>query len=188
MRKLVVWNLMSLDGSFEGAEKWDLAFHNTAWGDELRAFSLALAEEAGTLLFGRVTYEGMAAYWSKEAGPVADFMNGVEKVVTSRTLKKADWNNSRLLDGELPGAVEELKRQPSKHIFVFGSADLVAALLRHELVDEYRLCIAPVVLGKGNPLFKPFDGSLDMKLTKATPLKTGAVIMYYEPQYRDAAA
>lgn len=175
---------MSLDGSFEGSEKWDLAFHNTAWGDELRAFSLAQAEEVGTLMFGRVTYEGMVAHWSKETGPIADFMNGVEKVVASRTLKKAGWNNSRLLGGELPGAVEKLKRQPGKDIYVFGSADLVAALLRHELVDEYRLCIAPVVLGKGNPLFKPFDGALSMMLTKATPLKTGAVILQYEPQYR----
>src|SRR5690606_10814936 len=107
--------------------------------------------------------------------------NGVEKVVVSRTLEETDWNNSRLLQGELPDTVEELKRQAGKDIYVFGSAALVAALLRHGLVDEYRLCIAPVVLGKGNPLFKPFDGTLDMKLTKTTPLKIGAVILYYEP-------
>lgn len=184
MRKLVVWNLMTLDGSFEGAEKWDLAFHDTAWGNELSAFSQAQAEEVGALLFGRVTYEGMAAYWSKETGPIADFMNGVEKVVVSKTLDKADWNNSRRLESELPGAVAELKRRPGKDIYVFGSAELVAALLRHELVDEYRICIAPVVLGGGTPMFKPFDGALGMKLTKTTPLKTGAVILYYEPQYR----
>jgi dihydrofolate reductase len=86
--------------------------------------------------------------------------------------------------GELPGAVEKLKRQPGKDIYVFGSADLVAALLRHELVDEYRICIAPVVLGNGNALFKPSDRALAMKLTKTTPLETGAVIVQYEPQYR----
>jgi dihydrofolate reductase len=184
MRKLVAWNLMSLDGSFEGVEKWDLAFHDTAWGDELSAFSLAQAEEAGTLMFGRVTFEGMASYWSKESGPIADFMNSVEKVVVSRTLQQADWNNSRVLEGELPGAVEKLKRQPGKDIYVFGSADLLASLLRHELVDEYRLCIAPVVLGKGEPLFKPADQALKMKLTRTTPLQSGAVILYYEPRYR----
>ncbi|WP_028032706.1 dihydrofolate reductase family protein [Chelativorans sp. J32] len=184
MRRLVVWNLMTLDGSFEGAEKWDLDFHTRAWGDELHAYSLTQGEEVGTLLFGRVTYEGMAAHWHGETGPIADFMNGVEKVVVSRTLEETDWNNSRLLQGELPDTVEELKRQAGKDIYVFGSAALVAALLRHGLVDEYRLCIAPVVLGKGNPLFKPFDGTLDMKLTKTTPLKIGAVILYYEPQYR----
>ncbi|MYZ46926.1 dihydrofolate reductase family protein [Propylenella binzhouense] len=184
MRKLVVWNLMTLDGSFEGAEKWDLAFHEAAWGDELGAFSLRQAEEFGTLLFGRVTFEGMAAYWSKATGTTADFMNGVEKVVASRTPAKVDWNNSRLLEGELPGAVERLKQQPGKDIGVFGSADLLAALLRHELVDELRICIAPVVLGRGNPLFKPSDRALALKLTRTMPLKTGGVILYYEPQYQ----
>ena len=183
MRKLVVWNLMSLDGSFEGSDKWDLAMHGTAWGDELAAFSLEQAEGIGTLLFGRVTYEGMAAHWVKETGPIADFMNGVEKIVASRMLKEADWNNSRLLEGDVPAAVEKLKHQPGKDIYVFGSADLVAGLLERELVDEYRICIAPVVLGKGNSLFKPFDGMLRMRLTKSRPLKTGAIILYYEPQY-----
>ncbi|WP_157015129.1 dihydrofolate reductase family protein [Mesorhizobium xinjiangense] len=184
MRKIVAWNLMSLDGFFEGAKSWELDFHMTAWGDELEAFSLSQAEEIGTLLFGRATYEGMAAYWLKETGPIADFMNGVEKVVASRSLGKVSWNNSRLLEGELPGAVKKLKDEPGKDIYVFGSADLVASLLRHGLVDEYRLCLAPVVLGRGNPLFKPSEGTLNMKLTKTTPLKTGAVILYYEPQYR----
>ena len=183
MRRIVVWNLMSLDGSFEGTEKWDLGLHETAWGDELEAFSLEQGEEVGTLLFGRVTWEGMAAHWTRETGPIADFMNGVDKVVASRTLKQADWNNSRLLEGDLPGAVEKLKNEPGKDIYVFGSADLVADLLRHELVDEYRLCLAPVVLGAGNPLFKPSDRALKMKLTKTRPMKIGAVILYYEPQY-----
>jgi dihydrofolate reductase len=183
MRKLVVWNLMTLDGSFEGVEKWDLAFHDTAWGEELKAFSLDQTREIGTLMFGRVTYDGMTTHWSTAAGPVADFMNSVEKVVASRTLEKGEWENSRVLEGEIPGAVEKLKQQPGKDIYVLGSADLVAALLRHQLVDEYRICIAPVVLGKGNPLFKPSDRTLGMKLKKTTPLKTGAVILYYEPQY-----
>lgn len=184
MRRIVVWNLMSLDGLFEGARPWELDFHMTAWGDELEAFSLKQGEEAGTLLFGRKTYEGMADHWAKATGPIADFMNSVEKVVASRTLKKAEWNNSRLLDGDLPGAVERLKAEPGKDIYAFGSADLVADLLKHGLVDEYRLCLAPVVLGKGNPLFKPAGRQLPMKLLKTTPLKTGAVILYYQPQYQ----
>lgn len=183
MRRIIVWNLTSLDGMFEGAKSWELDFHMTAWGEELEAFSLKQAEEAGTLLFGRKTYEGMAAYWSKETGPIANFMNGAQKVVASRTLTAVEWANSRLLDGEVPEAIERLKQEPGKDIFVFGSADLVADLLEHALVDEYRLCLAPVVLGAGAPLFKPSGRSLGMKLTKATPLKTGAVILRYEPQY-----
>lgn len=184
MRKIVAWNLMSLDGFFEGAKPWELDFHMTAWGDELEAFSLEQAEEIGTLLFGRATYEGMAAHWKGESGPIADFMNSVEKIVASRTLAEATWANSRLLDGEVPGAVERLKAEPGKDIFVFGSAGLVADLLAHGLIDEYRLCLAPVVLGNGKPLFKPAPQALNMTLTKVTPLKTGAVILRYLPQYR----
>ena len=70
MRRLVVWNLMSLDGFFEGAKSWDLDFHMTSWGEELEAFSLEQAKEIGTLLFGRTTYQGMADYWTKETGPI----------------------------------------------------------------------------------------------------------------------
>ena len=183
MRRLVVWNLMSLDGFFEGAKSWELDFHMTSWGEELEAFSLEQAKEIGTLLFGRTTYQGMADYWTKETGPIADFMNGVEKVVASRTLDTAAWNNSRILDGSVPAAVEALKREPGGDIYVFGSADLVDDLLRHELVDEYRLCLAPVVLGKGNPLFKPADKWLELTLTGTRPLKTGAVILTYQPNY-----
>ena len=134
-------------------------------------------------MFGRTTYQGMADYWTKETGPIADFMNGVEKVVASRTLDTAAWNNSRILDGAVPAAVEALKREPGGDIYVFGSADLVDDLLRHELVDEYRLCLAPVVLGKGNPLFKPADKWLELTLTGTRPLKTGAVILTYQPNY-----
>lgn len=183
MRRLIVWNLMSLDGSFEGFDKWDLSMHETAWGEELEAFSLEQLNDAGVLLFGRVTYEGMAAHWTKATGAIADFMNSIEKIVVSRTLKDANWNNSRVLDADMPEVIRKLKAEPGKNIYAFGSADLVAQLLRHKLVDEYRLCLAPVVLGKGNPLFKPFEGQLRMRLKETRPLKTGAVILFYEPQY-----
>jgi dihydrofolate reductase len=181
MRKLVIWNLMSLDGCLEGPAPWDLRFHETAWGEELDAFSLEQADEIGALLFGRVTYEGMAAYWSKETTPVAHFMNGVEKLVASRTLRSVSWNNSRLLDGEAAPAVAKLKQTHGKDIFVFGSGILTASLLEHGLVDEYRLCIAPTVIGGGAALFKPQNAGLRMKLLDARPLKTSAVILRYEP-------
>lgn len=182
MRRIVIWNIMTLDGYFEGTEPWDLPFHHLVWGDELEAFSLKQGEELGTLLFGRKTYEGMAAYWTKETGAIADMMNNSEKAVVSRTLKEAAWNNSRLLEGDVVEAVQRLKREPGKDIFVFGSAELVDTLLRNRLVDEYRLGIAPVVLGAGNPLFKTGD-QLVMKLLKTTQLKTGGVVLNYQPQY-----
>jgi dihydrofolate reductase len=183
MRKLVVWNMMTLDGYFEGLKPWELDFHIHVWGDELEAFSLEQGASAGTLLFGRKTYDGMAAHWSKESGAIADFMNSVEKVVASRSLENVTWQNSRLLQGPLPEAVSGLKQAAGMDIYVFGSADLTADLLRHKLVDEYRLCLVPVVLGGGNPLFKPASESLKMRLLETRPLTTGGLILRYAPDY-----
>jgi dihydrofolate reductase len=142
MRLLVVWNVMALDGYFEGRTPWDLGFHETVWGDELEAFSLEQGQEIGTLLFGRRTYDGMAGHWTKETGAVADMMNSVEKAVAARTLEAADWNNTRLLKGDAVDAVNGLRAETGKDIYVFGSADLLASLLKAGLVDEYRVCVA----------------------------------------------
>ncbi|MGD9508275.1 MAG: dihydrofolate reductase family protein [Geminicoccaceae bacterium] len=179
MRRLVVWNMMTLDGCFEGSKPWDLGFHETVWGDELQAFSLEQGKEIGTLLFGRRTYEGMAAYWATATGPVADMMNSIEKAVASRTLDAATWHSTRLLKGDAVAAVRGLKAEDGKDIYVFGSADLLASLLAAGLVDEYRLCVVPVVLGGGNPLFKPQDHQVGMRLESARPLTTGGVILTY---------
>jgi dihydrofolate reductase len=179
VRRLVAWNLMTLDGYFEGRRPWDLDFHETVWGDELESFSLEQMQAIGTILFGRRTYAGMAGHWSKATGPVADMMNAVQKVVASRTLAAVDWNNTRLLEGDAMEAVSALKAEDGKDIFVFGSADLLSSLLRARLVDEYRVCVAPVVLGGGTPLFKSQDQTIKMRLEGARPLKTGGTILTY---------
>ena len=179
MRRLVVWNVMTLDGHFEGRSPWDLGFHETVWGDELHAFALKQGGEIGTLLFGRRTYDGMADYWTKATGDVAEMMNSIGKAVATRTLGEAAWNNTRLLKGEAVEAVRGLKAEEGKDIFVFGSAELVDSLLSAGLVDEYRVCLAPVVLGGGNPLFKPRDRQVRMRLENSRPLRTGGVILTY---------
>ena len=179
MRRLVVWDLMTLDGYFEGRNPWDLGFHETVWGDELEAFSLEQGKEIGTLLFGRRTYEGMARYWSQETGAIADMMNSIDKAVATRTLDEATWNNTRLLKGEAAEAVRALKAEEGKDVYMFGSADLLDSLLKAGLVDEYRICVAPVVLGGGNPLFKPQDQQVKMRLESARSLKTGGAILTY---------
>jgi dihydrofolate reductase len=171
--------MMTLDGSFEGPTRWDLGFHETVWGEELEAFSLEQGQEIGTLLFGRRTYEGMADYWAKATGPIADMMNSLEKAVASRTLEAAHWNNTRLLRGEAVETVRDLKGETGKDIFVFGSADLLASLLPAGLVDEYRLCLCPVVLGAGTPLFRPSQSTIRMRLSSARPLKTGGLVLTY---------
>lgn len=180
MRKIIIWDMMTLDGYFEGSKPWDLGFHETAWGKELEDFSLEQLKDVGTLLFGRRTYEGMAAYWSKEKGAIADLMNSVEKTVVSSSPVENQWNNSRLLEGDLAEGVKALKNKPGKDIYVFGSAMLTAELLKLKLVDEIRICLAPVVLGAGNPLFKSPSESISLKLLETRPLKTGGVILRYE--------
>jgi dihydrofolate reductase len=179
MRRLVVWNAMTLDGYFEGRNPWDLGFHETVWGDELEAFSLEQGKEIGTLLFGRRTYEGMASYWTQETGAIADMMNSIDKAVATRTLDEATWNNTRLLKGEAAQAVRALKAEEGKDVYVFGSADLLDSLLKAGLVDEYRICVAPVLLGGGNPLFKPQDQQVKMRLESTRQLKTGGAILTY---------
>ena len=100
MRRLVMWNLVTLDGFFEGPKSWDLDWHQYAWGDELEKLSLEQLKSADALLFGRVTYQGMASYWPTAKGEsheIADLMNGIPKIVFSTTLEKADWNNTKLV-------------------------------------------------------------------------------------------
>ncbi|MDL2399218.1 dihydrofolate reductase family protein [Rhizobium mayense] len=182
MRKLVVWNLMTLDGYFEGTKPWDLDFHMLAWGDELERYAKDLGQEGDLLIFGRKTYEGMAAYWptAPEAPEIAAYMNGIAKIAASRTMDKAEWNNSRVVR-DIVTEVRKLKEEPGKTIFVFGSAEVADTLLKAALVDEIRICLVPVVLGSGNPHFKPAAEQIPMKLLESKPLKTGAVILRYEP-------
>lgn len=181
MRALIMWNLVTLDGFFEGPTSWDLDWHDTAWGEELEQLSIEQLKAADMLVFGRATYQGMAGYWPTAQGAVADLMNGVPKVVFSRTLEGADWNNTRLVRGPAEEEVATLKQQPGKDMLVFGSADLCSTLMRRGLIDEYRLGLAPVVLGGGTPLFKPSPVRMRMQLVEAKPLKTGCVILRYRP-------
>lgn len=179
MRKLIAWNVMSLDGYFDGDEPWQLDFHQTVWGDELEAFSLEQGKDMDVLLFGRKTYEGMATYWANETGDVADFMNAVEKRVATHTLGKVEWANTHLIEGDVCSAIAHLKKQAGRNIYVFGSADLLETLLAHKLVDEYRVCVAPVIRGSGVPLFKHSETQHRMELIEARALKTGGVILRY---------
>lgn len=192
MRELIMWNLITLDGYFEGPRAWDLEFHNYAWGDDLERFSLEQAHEVGALLFGRTTYEGMAAHWTSTTGETADFMNAVPKYVFSRTLESADWNSTTLVKGDAAETVARLKEQPGKDLFVFGSADFSKTLIRDGLIDEYRIGLVPVTLGEGNPLFKPDSEPLRLELVQSRPLGERCLLLRYRPaaaaEGRSAAA
>jgi len=173
-----MWNMITLDGFFEGPG------HDIAWfvfEDEIEKYILETQMSADTLLFGRVTYEMMAAYWPTAEGRIADFMNAARKVVASRTLDKASWNNTTFVKNNVSAEVSKLKQQPGKDIFLFGSANLASNLTRVGLIDEYRIAVNPVVLGSGTPLFKNGSDKLNLKLLETRPLKSGVVILHDEP-------
>lgn len=183
MRKLVVWNLMTLDGYFEGRTPWDIDFHSTVWGPELEALSESFGEEGDLLVFGRKTYQGMADYWptAEENGRIKDYMNGIAKICVSRRLTDPGWNNARIVRDPVT-ELSALKAEEGKTIFIFGSAELTASLMGHGLIDEIRICIAPLLLGAGNPLFKESEGKTPLSLLEARPLANGAVILRYAPK------
>jgi dihydrofolate reductase len=181
MRKLMMWNLISLDGFFEGTGSWTLDWLHEIWSEDQQRFSLEQLRPADMLLFGRVTYEGMAAYWQSAQGEVADFMNSLPKVVFSRTLDRAEWNNTKLAKDDVASSVRELKRQGDGNMFVFGSAALCTTLMEQGLFDEYRIGVVPIVLGSGKPLFGR-NLRLKLKLLEARPFGSGCVVLRYEPR------
>jgi dihydrofolate reductase len=179
MRKLIMWNIITLNGYFEGEKSWDLPWHEQVWGEELEEFSLEQLASADALLFGRVTYEGMAAYWQTAQGSIADYMNSLPKVVCSSTLQTASWNNTTIVKANVVGEVARLKQEGNGNIFVFGSANLSKTLMNEGLFDEYRLGIAPVIYGKGRLLFSDGLKTQELELLESRPLSTGCVILRY---------
>ncbi|HUH96260.1 MAG TPA: dihydrofolate reductase family protein [Anaerolineales bacterium] len=180
MRKLFSFNMVTLDGLFEGS-KWDLGWHNV--DGEFNEFAAAQLNEIGTLLFGRVTYEGMAAYWPtpqalKNDPLLAGLMNRMPKIVFSRTLQKAEWNNTTLVTDQAAEQISELKKGSGKDLAVFGSANLLSELMRANLVDEHRLMVNPVILGAGARLFQTKD-TVALKLVKTRAFANGNVLLTY---------
>jgi dihydrofolate reductase len=179
MPKLILWDMISLDGFFEGPNKGDIDWF--VFDDELEKYILETQSDVGTLVFGRNTYEMMAAYWPSAEGRIADFMNSVPKVVFTTTLQDAGWNNARLVKNNAREEVSRLKQGAGGDIFCFGSADFASTLINDGLVDEYRIGINPILLGSGVPFFKGSDSRRKLKLVDTKALKSGLVILHYQP-------
>ena len=182
MRKLFSFNLITLEGFFEGPQQ-DISWHNV--DAEFNEFAIEQLDTIGTILFGRVTYQGMASFWptpfALENDPVvAELMNSFSKVVISRTLDKAEWNNTRLIADHVAEEVTRLKQQSGKDLAIFGSANLTASLMRMGLVDELRIMVNPVILGQGTPLFKGVTEKVDLKLINTRVFRNGNVMLYYQ--------
>jgi dihydrofolate reductase len=182
MRKIILFNMVSVDGLFEGPDG-NIDWHRT--DEEFNDFAIDQLNSAGGLLFGRLTYQLMASYWpnaGQDDPDVAEKMNSLPKYVFSRTLQSADWENTRLVKDDAAAEVKRLKQEPGSDLFIFGSADLAAALTAQGLIDEYRLIINPVILGSGRPLFQYGQPPLKLKLVRTHTFKNGNVLLCYQPE------
>jgi dihydrofolate reductase len=186
MGRIVVTEFVSLDGVVEdpgGSEDfkhggWSFEFNRGKDGDK---FKLDEALESEALLLGRVTYEGFAAAWPSRKGEFADKFNTMPKYVVSSTLEEAEWNNSTVLKGNLVEEVSRLRQKSDGDIVVHGSARLVRTLLKHDLVDELRLMVFPVILGSGKRLFGDTADKEPLRFIDSRTVGDGVVILIYEP-------
>lgn len=186
MRKLVVFNNVSLDGYFTDKNN-DMSWAHRDLADaEWNTFTAENASGGGMLLFGRVTYDLMAGFWptplaAQMMPEVAEGMNNMPKVVFSRTMDKAAWNNTTLVKDDPASSVRKLKNQSGPDMVILGSGSIVAQLSRERLIDEYQFVVVPVVLGGGRTIFEGLKEKLALKLTQSRTFGNGNVFLCYEP-------
>lgn len=188
MRKVVASTFVTLDGVFEdpgGAEGFELggwSFKYVGRSDDDQKYQGDLLAETDALLLGRITYEGFAKAWPSmtDGGWYAEKMNSMPKYVASSTLEKAEWNNSTIIKGDVAEDVAKLKQQPGQNLLIFGSGQLINELLRHHLIDELRLLVHPVVLGRGKRLFKE-GPPVGLTPIDAKVFGSGVVLTVYKP-------
>ena len=185
MRRLAVFEMISVDGFFTGPDN-DLSFGKNPVDDpEFDAFVAQNSSGGGIMLFGRVTYEMMASFWptpiaAQTMPAVAEGMNRRSKIVFSNTLKNAAWSNTTVLGGDAVANVRKLKEEDGPDLVVLGSGSIVSQLSQARLVDEYQFCIIPVVLGKGRTLFPDVSERFALTLTKTCSFRNGNVFVTYE--------
>ncbi len=192
MTMLRVIEFLSLDGVMQAPgspeEDTEGGFRQGGWqppylDDVLGATAAEGMAETDSYLFGRKTYEKMAAYWPTAPAddPYARHLNDTPKYVASRTLHSVEWQNTALLEGDVAEAVARLKEQPGKNIAVLGSGELVQTLIEHDLVDEYFLAVFPILLGSGKRLFRDADEARRLNLVESKATSTGGVLLTYRP-------
>jgi dihydrofolate reductase len=184
MGKLTAFNFLTLNGFYKGPGG-DLSWHRHGGPEEGHAED-ALSKKQNSLLFGRTTYQMMSSYWptsmAAEQSPiVAKGMNEADKFVCSNTLKKADWNNTRILSGDIVAEVKKLKAEREDDLTILGSGSLVTLFAEHGLIDAYQFMLDPVAIGEGTPVFKGLGNKLDLKLINVKQFKSGVLVLDYEP-------
>ncbi|HLC44228.1 MAG: riboflavin biosynthesis protein RibD [Candidatus Doudnabacteria bacterium RIFCSPHIGHO2_01_FULL_50_11] len=182
MRKLIVFNMVSVDGYFAGPNG-EIDWHNI--DGEFNQFSISQLQEVGALLFGRVTYDLMASYWPQASAlrddpVVANAMNNLPKVVFSKTMNQVGWNNTKLMKEINPEEIRKMKNESGKDLFIFGSGTIVRAFTDLGLINEFRLMVNPVILGRGRGLFQDIKKKMTLKLIKTKTFGSGNILLYYQ--------
>lgn len=186
MRKIVVFNLISIDGYYAGADG-NIDWHRV--DDEFNKFAIEQTREFGTIIFGRTTYELFESYWpnalkdpttSNDDRKVAQIIEEAKKIVFSKTLKEVSWNNSKLFKDINVEKINEWKRRVGKPAVIFGSGTIVQQFTKLGLIDEYRILFNPVILGKGKSMFENIDQS-NLELINTRVFKNGNILATYIP-------
>jgi dihydrofolate reductase len=181
MRKVIALELVSVDGVMEKPEEWSFSYSN----DEMAEANASGMADSDAMLLGRVTYEEFASYWPYQNSadqPFTDYLNDTPKYVVSTTLEEPlEWQNSTLIKGNVAEQIAKLKRQPGKDITILGSATLVGSLLADDLLDELRLMVHPVVLGRGKRLFEEGSDLKALELVGSKTFSIGVLYLTYQP-------
>lgn len=183
MRKLTVFNAVSLDGYFTDA-KGDMSWAHKD-DAEWQAFAAENASGGGVLVFGRITYEMMAAFWPTPAAfesnaAVAERMNNLPKIVFSTTLEKSSWNNTTLVKGDIVAEMRRLKNEAGPDMVIMGSGTIVAQLAEARLIDGYQIVVNPIILGSGRTMFDGVEEHQSLQLTNTRAFSNGNTVLWYE--------
>jgi len=185
VRKIIVFNLISLDGFFAG-ENGGIDWHNV--DDSFNQFTIEQMNEFGTIIFGRTTYQMFESFWpqvignpkfSKEDRKIAKIIDDIDKIVFSTTLNKLTWKNSKLFHDINPLEIKKLKKKPGKDMVIFGSGTITQEMINLGFVDEIKLLVNPVILGKGKPMFKNVKKT-NLKLLKTREFANGNILLCYK--------
>ena len=179
MRKVIVSTYMTLDGRVDEIRDWAVPYDD----DGAAKYHTDLLTSSDGLLLGRKTYEIFAALWPSLSGefPYVDKLNSMAKYVASTTLRDLEWENSHLIEGGVADGVAKLKQQPGQDLVMYGCHDLMHSLLEHDLIDEYRIWVHPVVLGKGRSFFKDGAERMNLDLVDTTVIPPGVAVLTYQP-------
>ena len=186
MKKLCMFNMITLDGYFEGPNQ-ELDFHIV--DEEFNQFAIKQLEESELLIFGRKTYDLMASFWPtpmalKDDPIIAKHMNETKKLVFSNTINDPGWQNAKVNSNDPNVEIQKLKKTgngTNKDLLILGSANLSESLIEAELIDEFRLIVCPTLLGNGHPLFRKFSHKQNLKLLEVFNFRSGIILLRYAP-------